>query len=134
MLSLQRSRFILPSLARGARYFATVKQTQVGVVRPSMTEIQSLQLDARNLEKAVRHVQKDGLVVVEDVVPHEYLDRLNKKMVEDAHELQGRGEKGPFNYNKGNIQQDAPPVLDYFFPSVFVSKLLLSAADTHDPR
>ncbi|KAF5025955.1 hypothetical protein F66182_1990 [Fusarium sp. NRRL 66182] len=31
-----------------------------------------------------------------------------KCLIEDAHTLQARGDKGPFNYNKGTIQQDAP--------------------------
>jgi hypothetical protein len=63
----------------------------------------------------------DGLVVVEDVVPHHDIDLLNKKMIEDAQVLQARGDKGPFNYNKGNIQQDAPPVAEFFKPSIFTS-------------
>lgn len=66
-------------------------------------------------------MHEDGLVVVEDVVPHEHLDFLNRKMVHDAQVLQSRGENGPFNYNKGNIQQDAPPVAQYFFSSIFAS-------------
>jgi hypothetical protein len=70
---------------------------------------------------AVRGVHLDGLVVVEDVIPHEHLDHLNIRMVEDARILQARGEDGPFNYNVGNIQQDAPPYAEYFHPSVFTS-------------
>lgn len=110
-------------LAKHARTFVTVTQPpQVGVVRPSSQEVKSRTLDSRNLEKAVCHVHRDGLVVVEDVVPHEDIDILNKKMIEDAHTLQARGDKGPFNYNKGNIQQDAPPVSEYFSPFIFTSK------------
>jgi ectoine hydroxylase-related dioxygenase (phytanoyl-CoA dioxygenase family) len=66
-------------------------------------------------------MHRDGLVIVEDVVPHQDIDLLNKKMTEDAHVLQARGDKGPFNYNKGNIQQDAPPVAEYFKTSIFTS-------------
>jgi hypothetical protein len=75
-------------------------------------------------------MHRDGLVVVEDVVPHQDIDILNKKMIEDAHTLQARGDKGPFNYNKGNIQQDAPPVAEYFLPSIFTSKLLYLGSGT----
>ncbi|KAH8159471.1 hypothetical protein CIB48_g8780 [Xylaria polymorpha] len=91
------------------------------VVRPSAEEIKSKRLSKRNLEIAVRGVHLDGLVVVEGVVPHEHLDHLNTKMVEDARVLQARGEDGPFNYNVGNIQQDAPPYAEYFYPSIFTS-------------
>lgn len=122
MMTARGIRLVLPFLGRGARSFATVRQAnQPTIVRLSSSEIKSLKLDDRNLEKAVRHVHQDGLVVVEDVVPHEHIDFLNKKMVEDARTLQARGEDGPFNYNQGNLQQDAPPVAKYFFPSIFTS-------------
>ncbi|KNB11570.1 hypothetical protein FOXG_11424 [Fusarium oxysporum f. sp. lycopersici 4287] len=102
---------------------AFTQPPQVGVVRPSAQEVKNWTLDSRNLEKSVRHMHRDGLVVVEDVVPHEDIDILNKKMIEDAHTLQARGDKGPFNYNKGNIQQDAPPVSEYFSPSIFTNPI-----------
>ena len=110
----------------GARSFASVVQSKAlpstpVIIRPSIREIQNEQLEARNLEIAVRQVHQDGLVVVEDVVPHQHLDQLNAKMVEDARALQARGDKGPFNYNQGNLQQDAPPVARYFYPSIFTS-------------
>lgn len=92
------------------------------VVRPSASEIRNARLDERNLEKAVRHIHQDGLVVIEDVVPHEDIDHLNTKMVQDARVLQSMGEKGPFNYNQGNLQQDAPPVAEFFLPSIFASE------------
>ncbi|KAF5013483.1 hypothetical protein FDECE_508 [Fusarium decemcellulare] len=100
-----------------------VLRNQVVVIKPSPAEIQSLRLNERNLEKAVRCMHEDGVVVVEGVVLHEHLDILNKKMVEDAQTLLARGDKGPFNYNKGNIQLDAPPVAEYFFPSVFTNPI-----------
>lgn len=93
------------------------------VVRPSASEIKNSRLDERSLEKAVRHIHQDGLVVIEDVVPHEDIDQLNTKMVEDARVLQNMGDKGPFNYNQGNLQQDAPPVAEFFYPSIFTSKI-----------
>ncbi|KAF4817933.1 Kanamycin B dioxygenase [Colletotrichum siamense] len=80
-------------------------------------------LAPRNLELAVRHLHADGLVVVEDVVPHKDLDALNEKMVKDARYLQSLGEKGPFNYNLGNLQQDPPPVAEYFYKSIFTNPI-----------
>lgn len=79
-------------------------------------------LSDRNLETAVRHILKDGLVVVEDVIEHDILDKLNGRMVQDALELRSRGGKSPFNYNKGNLQQDPPPVKGFFFPQIFTSR------------
>ncbi|KAI1328553.1 hypothetical protein F5Y16DRAFT_398244 [Xylariaceae sp. FL0255] len=94
------------------------------VVRPSADEVSSSRLNERNLEIAVRSIHKDGLVVVEGVVPHRELDHLNEKMVQDARALQARGEDGPFNYNLGNLQQDAPPWAGYFSPSIFTNPIV----------
>lgn len=94
------------------------------IVRPSTQEVRNSSLDARNLEHAVRSIHRDGIVVIKDVVPHELLENLNEKMMADARVLQARGKDGPFNYNLGNLQQDAPPVAKYFHPSIFTSKTI----------
>lgn len=47
----------------------------------------------------MRGLHEDGLVVISDVIPHQQLDHLNAKMVQDARTLQARGKDGPFNYN-----------------------------------
>jgi hypothetical protein len=47
-------------------------------------------LEQRSLEIATRALVRDGLVVLEDMIDHTVLDRLNEKMVKDAYELQGR--------------------------------------------
>ncbi|KAI5921438.1 hypothetical protein F4810DRAFT_712476 [Camillea tinctor] len=107
----------------GARLLSSAAVRMPRVIRPSTAEIKSSRLNERNLELAVRSMHEDGLVVVEDVVPHEHLDHLNEKMVRDARELQARGEDGPFNYNVGNLQQDAPPWAEYFYPSVFTNRI-----------
>ena len=89
---------------------------------PSATEITNGQLSPQNMEIAIRSLYHDGLVVVENAVPHAVLDRLNEKMVQDAYTLQSRKDNSPYNYNRGNIQQDPPPVKDYFDPDIFLSK------------
>src|SRR5436305_1527382 len=90
-------------------------------VRPSRTEVKKGRLSPQNLEIAVRSLYEDGLVVVEGVIDHERLDALNEVMVRDAFILQGKKEKSPFNYNKGNIQQDAPPIRKHFDTEIFMS-------------
>lgn len=91
-------------------------------IKASKAEVRQGRLSERNLELAVRHLHQDGLVVVEDVIEHDVIDHLNGKMVDDALLLSGRGENSPFNYNKSNLQQDAPPIRKYFSPSIFLSK------------
>lgn len=99
------------------------------IVKPSANETSFL--GERNLERAVRAVHEDGLVVVEDAVPHDVIDRLNEKMVQDALALQARGKDGPFNYNQGNLQQDPPPIAEHFHPSIFFSESGLSHHRPH---
>jgi hypothetical protein len=94
--------------------------TPISIV-PSPAELKNGRLDQRNLEIAVRAIARDGLVVLEDLVDHATLDRLNVKMVEDAYELQARKDS-PFNYNKGNIQQDPPMTGEWFSDSIYTSK------------
>jgi hypothetical protein len=88
---------------------------------PSPAELKNGLLSQRNLELAVRALSRDGLVVLEDVVDHDTLDHLNLKMVEDAYELQARKDS-PFNYNKGNIQQDPPMTKQWFSEQIYTSK------------
>jgi hypothetical protein len=95
-------------------------------IRPSKSEIKSVRLSPQNLEIAIRSLYQDGLVVIEDVIPHDVLDRLNEKMVQDAYTLQARKADSPYNYNPGNIQQDAPPVKKYFDLRIFMSELAQS--------
>ncbi|KAF2793199.1 phytanoyl-CoA dioxygenase family protein [Melanomma pulvis-pyrius CBS 109.77] len=98
-------------------------------IQPSSAEIKKGQLSQRNLEIAIRAIQRDGLVVIEDLVPHEILDKLNTKMVKDAYELQGRKDS-PFNYNKGNIQQDPPLTGEWFSEEIFLNPIVTQITST----
>lgn len=71
-------------------------------IKPSRDELSNGRLGPRNLEKSIRALHEDGLVVIEDAIPHDDLDRLNVKMVKDALHLQSRGKDMPYNYNVGN--------------------------------
>lgn len=118
------------SKASSIRCFSVAKlwrasQSGPRSIRASDAEAQAGRLSERNLEIAVRHVLKDGLVVIENAIDHKVLDELNRKMVQDAIFLANKKEGNPFNYNKGNIQQDAPPVKKYFDPSIFMSEYRL---------
>ncbi|KAH6685417.1 hypothetical protein F5X68DRAFT_135924 [Plectosphaerella plurivora] len=122
MLASRRFIRIAP-VARRAFATGTPPSNIPHIIKPSKAELLQGQLLPRNLEAAVRHIHRDGLVVVEDVVPLSDIDHLNKKMVQDARSLQARGQDGPFNYNLGNLQQDAPPVAEYFSASIFANPI-----------
>lgn len=59
-------------------------------VAVSAAEKEAGHLTQRNLEIATRALVRDGLLVLEDLIDHAVLDRLNEKMVQDAYELQNR--------------------------------------------
>lgn len=94
------------------------------VVNVSASEALKGKLSWQNLELATRAIHRDGLVVLKDAITdHSKLDTLNRKMVADAKLLQSRKEDSPYNYNKGNIQQDPPMMSQYFHSSVFLNPL-----------
>jgi hypothetical protein len=78
-------------------------------IKQTKHEISSGRLASRNLETAIRCLHEDGLVVLENAIPQEDLDRLNVKMVQDARILQSHGKEMPFNYNVGNSKPYQPP-------------------------
>lgn len=92
-------------------------------IQPSAVEVQRGSLGQHNLEIAIRALSRDGLVVLEDMVGHDVLDRLNEKMIKDAYELQARKDS-PFNYNRGNIQQDPPLTEEWFSDEIYISTCL----------
>lgn len=96
--------------------------SQVTSIKPSQEEVHTGRLNERNLETAIRHILQDGLVVVENAISHSKLDRLNSKMIRDAIILRDRKENSPYNYNRGNLQQDAPPTKEFFEPDIFLSR------------
>lgn len=101
----------------------TPASSQPITVKPTPEEISSRSLGPRNLELAIRSLHRDGLVVIANAIPHEDLDHLNTKMVQDGRTLQARGKDSPFNYNPGNIQQDPPPSREFFSESIFLNPI-----------
>ncbi|KAB2580726.1 hypothetical protein BFW01_g6671 [Lasiodiplodia theobromae] len=99
-------------------------------IKVSKAEVEAGKLGWHNVEIATRALHRDGLVVLEDLIKHENLDKLNKKMVEDAYVLQAMGDDGPFNYNKGNIQQDPPLTEQWWDPSIFVNPIVTQVTST----
>ncbi|KAH7395262.1 hypothetical protein DE146DRAFT_102375 [Phaeosphaeria sp. MPI-PUGE-AT-0046c] len=107
---------------------AHLSSTPISVI-PSEKELKNGLLDQRNLEIAVRAIARDGLVVLENMVDHVTLDSLNVKMVEDAYKLQA-SKDSPFNYNKGNIQQDPPLTKDWFSEKIYTNSIVTQVTST----
>ncbi|KAH7069074.1 hypothetical protein BKA63DRAFT_569931 [Paraphoma chrysanthemicola] len=105
-----------------------LSSTPISIV-PSASELGNGALDQRNLEIAIRALSRDGLVVIENMVDHDTLDHLNVKMVKDAYELQSRKDS-PFNYNRGNIQQDPPMTKEWFSESIYTNRIVTQVTST----
>ncbi|KAF1936336.1 phytanoyl-CoA dioxygenase family protein [Clathrospora elynae] len=103
-------------------------------ILPSASELKNGSLSQRNQEIAVRALSRDGLVVLEDLIDHAVLDRLNEKMVKDAYELQAR-KSSPYNYNKGNIQQDPPLTEEWFSDEIYTNPIVMQVtSNTLGPK
>ncbi|GAA5991732.1 hypothetical protein JCM11641_004846 [Rhodosporidiobolus odoratus] len=114
------------SLSRRGLATAATYSTSIASIRPTAAEREAKRLTQRNLQTALEALHRDGMVVLEDVVDHGALDKMNKRMLEDTAKLVNLGDKGPFNYNRGNIQQDPPVEPSTFDASIFVNPLATS--------
>ncbi|GLA34451.1 hypothetical protein AnigIFM63309_006998 [Aspergillus niger] len=113
------------------KYYHDRKQSShPHTIKPSKTELSNKQLTPQNLETAIHSLFHDGLVIVENAIPHDPLDQLNTKMIQDAYTLQARNENSPYNYNPGNIQQDPPPTREYFSKDIFLNPLAIQITST----
>lgn len=92
-------------------------------IRPNASEKASGTLSQRNLQTALEALHQNGIVVLEDIIDPELLDRLNERMKLDTRALIAKGNEGPFNYNLGNLQQSPPYELDHFSPTIFFNPL-----------
>ncbi len=100
---------------------------QVTEISPSPAEKASGVLNEENLARAVEAVLEDGIVVLVDVVSQESISVLKEKSLADAEALLSRKDV-PFNWSRGNIQQNPPPFAPYLFRDVLVNNLAISVS------
>lgn len=134
MLEMFRAMAAFRSYSRAQRataktFVRTLSSLPISV-KVSTLEQASENLSWQNLELATRALHRDGLVVLENAIDHERLNKLNTKMAEDAATLQNAGDATPFNYNKGNIQQDPPTTQEYFETSIVLNPLATQVTST----
>ncbi|KAA8896051.1 putative phytanoyl-CoA dioxygenase [Sphaerosporella brunnea] len=96
-------------------------EVRVTKITPSAAEISAGKFTPQNVEKALTALHHDGLVVLENVVDLENLEKLNQVMINDAVTLCSRGDDSPFNYHKGNIQQDPPLSDELFYEDIYLN-------------
>jgi ectoine hydroxylase-related dioxygenase (phytanoyl-CoA dioxygenase family) len=88
-------------------------------------EIQTGKITSAHLQQAVYALQEDGYVILNELLDRSHMALLAEKMIEDAQEILSR-EDVPFNFNRGNIQQDPPPFHPYLFKEVLTNDIVIS--------
>ncbi|GAO52820.1 phytanoyl-CoA dioxygenase [Saitoella complicata NRRL Y-17804] len=79
-------------------------------------------LSPRSLQHALEALHRDGIVVLSNAVSHGSIDALEARMLSDVDVLRKKdGDAMPYNYNRGNVQQDPPPVVEYLKKDVFMN-------------
>jgi ectoine hydroxylase-related dioxygenase (phytanoyl-CoA dioxygenase family) len=93
-------------------------------IHPSADEISLGAFGSEKLSTAVNAIREDGIVVLADVVSQASIEVLRKRLIEDVELLVNRPD-APYNWTKGNIQQDPPPFEPYLFRDVLVNDLVI---------
>ncbi|KAE8152763.1 hypothetical protein BDV25DRAFT_137570 [Aspergillus avenaceus] len=85
-------------------------------------ELESKTIGSHNLQKSLEALHRDGIVVLENAVSPDHLDRLNARMVPEAKELYARTETHRnFGPDTGNIQQEPVCEADYIFEDIIAN-------------
>ncbi|BGP19756.1 hypothetical protein JCM10213_003602 [Rhodosporidiobolus nylandii] len=130
---LRRSSLALfrPTPNRTLSTSASLAQAGLRSITPTAAERAAGRLTQKTLQTALEALHQDGMVALAGVVEHDALDRLNKRMLEETRKLVDMGDKGPFNYNKGNIQQDPPIEPATYHPSTFLNPLATAVTSAY---
>ncbi|CEL63253.1 putative protein YEL023C OS=Saccharomyces cerevisiae (strain ATCC 204508 / S288c) GN=YEL023C PE=4 SV=1 [Rhizoctonia solani AG-1 IB] len=95
---------------------------------PSASERAAGRFGPANLLLALEALYHDGVVAISDIVNENHLDALNARMIPDAYTLRDMKES-PYNYNRGNVQQDPPPEPSLFFHDIFLNPFVLQISN-----
>jgi hypothetical protein len=87
----------------GFPHAAMISQINVG-----HSEVEDGTLSSDHLEEAVASLRRDGAVVLNDVIDPAHVAALRERMLADLPRILARAD-APFNFNRGNVQQDPPP-------------------------
>lgn len=80
--------------------------------------------DSRQAE-AVRAVHQDGYVILNDLIDPAILAPIRDRMLADVAKILARDDI-PFNFNRGNIQQDPPPFPPYLSREVLCNEIVIA--------
>lgn len=93
-------------------------------IRPTPQELADGRLDPLTLARARQAILDDGFVVLCDVVDLSHVEKIRGRMLEDVEKILQRPD-APFNFNRGNLQQDPPPFEPYLFRDILLNDLVI---------
>jgi hypothetical protein len=91
----------------------------------STTEQANQRFDPERLNQAVRSVQGDSFVILENCVASEHAEALCQKILADNDTILASEDK-PFNFNVSDIQQDPPPFPPYLHKNVLLNPFVIA--------
>jgi ectoine hydroxylase-related dioxygenase (phytanoyl-CoA dioxygenase family) len=86
-------------------------------------------LPAQRLAEAVQAVRKDGYVILNDLIDPAILAPIRDRMLSDVAKILARDDI-PFNFNRGNIQQDPPPFPPYLSREVMCNDIVIAVTQS----
>ncbi len=95
----------------------------------TLAERQAGKLAAGRLEEAVQAVRQDGFVILHDLIDPAILAPIRDRMLEDVARILARKDI-PFNFNRGNIQQDPPPFPPFLSREVLCNEIVIAITKT----
>jgi hypothetical protein len=96
----------------------------MSAIQVTPQEIQAGKINSEHLQAAVRSLQDEGFVILNELVDPQHMAVLRDKMLEDVAQILKRDDV-PFNFNRGNIQQDPPPFPPYLFRDVLLNDIVI---------
>src|SRR5438094_1591469 len=87
----------------------------------SSVEVSAGTITAEHLERATAALCEDGIVVLNNAVDLGHLEALRERMLSDLEAILARAD-APYNFNRGNVQQDPPPFPPYLFRDILLNE------------
>jgi ectoine hydroxylase-related dioxygenase (phytanoyl-CoA dioxygenase family) len=88
-------------------------------------EARSGKITLQHLEAARKAILEDGYVFLNDLVDCDHMAVLRDRMLEDTRQILARTDV-PYNFNRGNIQQDPPPFHPFLFRDVLLNDIVIA--------
>ncbi len=104
---------------------STTVNARIVEIDVSPDELSRGSLEASKLAAAIEALKVDGVVVLKDVVSRESIQGLKKQTLIDLEALLNRKD-APFNWTKGNVQQDPPRRPPFLFRDILVNDMVIS--------